>query len=343
MITCRRRPPRPCAWTGSLACAADKSRPRPEDRDSDGQQESKEGRGLRVKRRLGLGKKGNSSPRPGEGFEAQAARAIAQLHPELEVTHNQRLMTEPGLKRQFDVVGRIGGVVTHTFEARDRKREIDVEHVDGFETKNATLVEKKPRVAGIIQLTGILERPAHMGPPLQGQVCPRTIRTPAVHSEGLGRSPSSSQRRRTVYPNTEFDLFIENENDAAGREEDMLTVARFDGFLYDRNDRIAGNILDLLNRELTEAQQTGSGWTTGVVLFPLGAPDLDCWPEQSSAWPGSLFRGSCIPSGCAGGPFRTIPRHDRGCANRESNACRGPVAGARGLTKRIRPDAQVRR
>lgn len=102
--------------------------------------------------------KKNSTTKKGLAFELRAARAIAQIKPELDVSHNKRLVTEPGHRRQFDVIGCVNDALSHTYEARDHERKVDTGQIDAFETKNATLKEK-PRVAGIISAHGFWEKP----------------------------------------------------------------------------------------------------------------------------------------------------------------------------------------
>lgn len=90
-----------------------------------------------------------STTNKGLAFEHRAARAIAQIKRDLEVAHNKHLVTEPGHRRQFDVVARLNGVLMNTYEARDHERKVDTGQIVAFETKNATLKDK-PQVAGIV-------------------------------------------------------------------------------------------------------------------------------------------------------------------------------------------------
>jgi hypothetical protein len=217
-----------------------------------------------------------STTSKGLNFEIRAARAISQVKPDLYVKHNAKLFTQPGHRRQFDVVGHLNGVVAATYEARDHDRKVEIGQLEAFETKNATLRDK-PRVAGIISSNGFWERPIgwvrfFLDPNNEPKLVQELYQLRASVPEDWTGDPRQIRSEATGNSLKTLPVrIIYGDTLPAGSGRDVtLTSGRRDTFLFDSNGRVIGNLLDYVNKEMRRAIETGDiGRRT--VRLPTGS------------------------------------------------------------------------
>jgi tetratricopeptide (TPR) repeat protein len=214
-----------------------------------------------------------STIKKGLAFEHRAARAIAQIKPDLDVSHNKRLVTEPGHRRQFDVVARLNGVLMHTYEARDHERKVDTGQIEAFETKNATLKDK-PQLAGIVSAQGFWKKPIDW---VHFYRDPEHDRKFVQELYQLRSSIPGDWRNAFQQTTVEVDgrslrtlpvriLYGDTLPAGAGRDI-TLTSDRSNSFIHDEQGRLIGNLIDVVNREIRRAISSGD-ITPRVVDVP---------------------------------------------------------------------------
>lgn len=194
---------------------------------------------------------------PGLPFELRATRAMRQVLSEHKVEHDQRLPTEYGIDRQFDVVARMGAVVDRAYEARDHGRRVDIGQVEGFAKKVDKLVEK-PSSAGIISSRGFSKSSRtwvqHYGTTERlRELYTLEAATPddwsgdlrqlAINGDIKSLRPKRVTTRSSAGP-------------AARSATIQFTADRRSAFLYSESGAVVGNLLDLLNAAMREAQAT---------------------------------------------------------------------------------------
>lgn len=200
----------------------------------------------------------------GLAFEHRAARAIAQIKPDLEVRHNMRLVTEPGHRRQFDVVAHLNGVLMRTYEARDHQRKVDTGQIEAFETKNATLKDK-PQVAGIVSAQGFWKNPTdwvrfYLDPKHERKFVQELYQLRSSTPDDWGNRPAQTTvevEGRSLRTLPVRILYGDALPEGTGRDI-ILTSDRGNSFFHDERGRIIGNLIDVVNREIRQALSIGN-------------------------------------------------------------------------------------
>lgn len=213
----------------------------------------------------------STATKPGLSFELRATRAMSQLLVGHKVEHDQRLPTEYGIERQFDVVALANAVVDRAYEAREHGRRVDIGQIEGFAKKVDKLIEK-PSSAGVISSRGFSKSAVtwvqhyqatermrelytlHASTP---QDWNSDLRQLATHSDVKSVRPKSVRLRSSVDP-------------SADSTSVALAVDRRGGFLYATDGAVIGNLIDLLNTVMGEAQKAHE-LGTKTMRLPDGA------------------------------------------------------------------------
>lgn len=190
-------------------------------------------------------------------FEIRAQRAMQFLHQDKQVKHNEKLMASYGVPRQFDVSVRsqeTSKTLERLFEAKDYGTKVPFEKVEAFETKLREL-EIRPELAG-----GMISRAGYQSGPL--------TRAKSLGDNSLiknyyqlrelkekdwdGKFKKFVIQGKAIFP-VLLDMTIgasSSSENAEGGKKLALSLDRSQSFLYDEEDRIQGNLLDILNQEI---------------------------------------------------------------------------------------------
>jgi tetratricopeptide (TPR) repeat protein len=200
---------------------------------------------------------GKKTTRSGLPFELRARRAIAQVQPSLVVSHDEKLPTEYGVKRQFDVVGRSAAAVKAIYEARDKRRKVDVEQQEAFAMKVATLADK-PERAGIISASDFTSSTTKWVQRYKGHHVATELYTlkPSHADDWKGdiREYLVTASFQTVQLTS---VRLVPPAGITGRTTATVGVDRAQSFIRDRTGKIVGNLLDVVNAAMRDAQSAG--------------------------------------------------------------------------------------
>lgn len=200
------------------------------------------------------------STRAGLPFELRAQRAISQVRPELVITHDERLPTEYGVMRQFDVVGRTEGrVLKLLYEARDHGRKVGIEQQEGFAKKVENLVEK-PQRAGIISASGFTSSPVKWVQRYGATALATELYTlrPSTAEDWAGdiRELLVHAQFHTVRV-TSVRLLPTALAEATGGTAVATATDRWQAFIYNASGKIIDNLVDVTNNAAREALVAG--------------------------------------------------------------------------------------
>lgn len=210
------------------------------------------------------------APRSGVPFELRATRAASQMWPDVAIKHDEKLPTEYGIARQFDVTGRSDNILTRTYEARDHKRNVSINQVEGFAKKLDKLIEK-PQTAGIISSKNFSKPAKKWVEYYRSSELVRELYTLKTSAPGDFNDSSDVSLESEIRSLRLKTARTHSHEDRAGESvAHSFTSERRTGFLYSDRGEILGNLLDIVNAAMRDALRTNILGPT-MIKLPSGS------------------------------------------------------------------------